>query len=134
MIAPYEVPTRWAFVLIGEPALPTLHEKMLSDQGSAWTASFVAADILGPRACEELNRWIDEARPEDRGRLERYRETFRRVSSHYQSKSFEQYRKDLLRDGREYLKSRLKNPGITYPDDERKKHRESRVWQCANGL
>ncbi len=125
-IGPYEVPTRWAFVLIGEPALPTLHEKMLSNHGSAWTASFVAADILGPRACEELDRWVDEARPEDRGRLERHRETFRRVSSHYRSKSFEQYRKDLLRDGREYLKSRLKNPGITYPDDERKKHRTSR--------
>jgi len=129
-----EAPARWALIQIGDRALPLLRDKMRSDDlFTRRYAAFVVGDILGPRGADELERWISEAKTTtERQRLEEHKTliVLHAEAELHSGKTPEKYREDMLRDGRAYIKERLRNPGLCYPEDwdewrqQNKKRRE----------
>ncbi len=118
-IATSLLPTHWALFQIGEPVLPALRSKLTNnDPVVRQHAAAVAGWILGPRAAGELERWIAGVDvPEERVRIEESRKWFLLRASHLGEGTFAEYRLRLLREERAYLRNRLKNPGLAYPDD-----------------
>jgi hypothetical protein len=134
-------PTEWALFQIGDASLPFLRQRMASQQELVSDERPVSARypnkrypnhhelvtnaavrsatvILGPRAEDELEVWIADAKSvAERNALINQRSLFRRVASNLKGKTLEAYRTETLLRGREMLEVRLKPPLLVYPDE-----------------
>jgi hypothetical protein len=112
-----DMPTTWALFQLGDASLPFLRRKMTSDNGNIrLSAAHAAGLILGPRAEEQLGKWIQEAETaEQRERLAENKTMFQAFTANAERlhlRTPEQYRRARLEEARRTLEPLLDQPSV----------------------